>query len=139
MRTHTGSAGIWLAGAVLVHLAVSVVHGTAHNGANVAMSAASTAFVFAVILIGPLVGLAAWPIAPRTGAWIVAVTMFGSLVFGLVNHFLIAGPDHVSHVAAPWRAMFGTTAALLVVTEALGSGVGIWCAAQARRAALDRN
>ena len=31
----------------------------------------------------------------------------------LINHFIIAGPDHVAHVAAEWRALFGVTAVLL--------------------------
>jgi hypothetical protein len=68
-----------------------------------------------------------WP-CDRTGAWIVAASMSGALVFGLVNHFVIGGSDHVMHVAAEWRMLFGVTAALLVVSEAIGAGAGIWCA-----------
>ena len=76
--------------------------------------------VFIVILAGPLVGLAlTWP-AKRLGHWVVAFTMAGSLVFGLVNHFVYDSPDHVAHVAVPWRPLFATTAILLVLTESLG-------------------
>ena len=52
--------------------------------------------------------------------------MAGALVFGLGNHFIIAGEDHVAHVAAEWRTLFGVTAVLLVITEAAGTIVGVW-------------
>ena len=48
------------------------------------------------------------------------MTMAASLVFGLVNHFVLTGPDHVVHVARHWRPLFTTTAILLALTEALG-------------------
>ena len=47
--------------------------------------------------------------------------MASALVFGCVNHFVLAGPDHVSQVAEPWRAMFTTTAALLAAIEGLAT------------------
>src|SRR5574338_565462 len=65
---------------------------------------------------------------PRAGAWIVATTLAGALVFGLANHFLIAGTDHVSHVSGPWARLFATTAAFLVVTELSGVMAALWCA-----------
>jgi len=52
--------------------------------------------------------------------------MAGALVFGLINHFIIDGSDHVAHVAAAWRTQFSVTAALLVVLEAAGVAIGIW-------------
>jgi len=58
----------------------------------------------------------------------VAACMSGALVFGLINHFIMAGPDHVAHVAAAWRQLFGVTAALLVVCEAAGAAIGVWSA-----------
>ena len=51
--------------------------------------------------------------------------MAGSLVFGLVNHFGLPGPDHVAHVDPRWRLLFATTAALLAITETLGSTLAI--------------
>ena len=118
-----------LATVVLTHLGVSLIHGFAHARASVVLPQMSMLFVFGVILAGPIVGMALQRLAlPRGGAWIVAATMAGALAFGLWNHFVIEGADHVSHVAQPWRILFGTTAALLVVTEALGSAVAVWCA-----------
>lgn len=115
----------WLTAAVLCHLIVSMVHGAAHTGAQVPLSPAANLFVFTVIVAGPIVGLAlTWP-APRIGSWLVAITMAASLVFGLVNHFVLASPDHVAHVAREWRSLFTTTAVLLALTETLGSGLAI--------------
>ncbi|HKV98902.1 MAG TPA: hypothetical protein VJN96_03710 [Vicinamibacterales bacterium] len=125
MARNGRSLRIWLVWVVLVHLGLSLVHGAAHAQANVPLSRAGTLFVFIVILAGPLVGLAlTWP-AERLGSWLVALTMAGSLVFGLVNHFVLDSADHVTHVQPEWRALFATTAVLLALTELLGSGLAI--------------
>jgi hypothetical protein len=125
MSKNGNSVWRWLAAAVVAHLVVSIVHGTAHDGAHVPLTPAANLFVFIVILAGPLVGLAlTWP-AKRIGSWLIAMTMTGSLLFGVVNHFVLPSPDHVAHVAADWRPLFTTTAILLVVTEGLGAGLAI--------------
>jgi hypothetical protein len=123
-RTHN-RPWIWLASVVIAHLAISIVHGAAHAQAHVPMSRTANLFVFVVILAGPLVGLA-WTLrSRRIGAWLIGVTMAASLVFGLVNHFVLATPDHVSHVDPRWQPLFATTAVLLAFTEALGFGLAI--------------
>jgi hypothetical protein len=123
-----------LAAAVVIHLGISLLHGTAHARANVNLSPGSMSFVFAVILIGPVLGLIAQRAGlPRAGAWVVAAALAGALVFGLVNHFLLPGADHVSNVTAQWRVLFGVTAALLAISEAFGSAVAVRCAMLARR------
>lgn len=130
---------------IAAHLVVSFVHGAAHARAHVPLSRAANLFVYIVILAGPLIGLAvAMPglktrptsdgptsKGPRIGSLLIAVTMPGSLVFGLVNHFVLSGPDHVAHVDSQWRALFGATAVLLALTEALGSGLA-WRLARER-------
>jgi hypothetical protein len=115
----------WMATAVLAHLVTSVVHGAAHGGAQIPMSIVANLFVFVVILAGPVLGLALSWRAERLGSLIVALTMAGSLVFGVVNHFLLDSPDHVSQVEAQWRMIFGTTAMLLTITEMLGLGFAV--------------
>jgi len=120
MNRNHGSARAWLMGTVLVHLVVSMVHGVAHTQANVPLSLAANLFVYIVILAGPLIGLALTWWTPRLGGWLIALSMAGSLVFGLVNHFVLTSPDHVAHVDPQWRSLFATTAVLLAVTEALG-------------------
>lgn len=119
------SAWRWLTVVVVLHLAVSVVHGTAHSGAHVPLSRAANFFVFGVIVAGPLVGLIVAMAAARIGSWVIAITMAGALVFGCVNHFVLAGPDHVSQVAEQWRPMFTMTAALLAAIEALAAALAI--------------
>jgi hypothetical protein len=123
-----------LAAVVLVHLAIAIVHGRAHTGAQVPLPLAGELFVYVVILAGPLVGLGVSRWRPHAGAWIVAASMSGALVFGLINHFVIDGLDHVAHialVASRWRLLFGATAALLAVSEAAGVAVGVWSATRA--------
>ena len=88
---------IILAAVVVLHLLVSLVHGWAHGTAGVSGNGPSMAFVVIVIIAGPLVGLAwMWKNAVA-GARIIGVTMAASLVFGLVNHFIIASPDRIDH------------------------------------------
>lgn len=128
----------WLAAAVGVHLLITLLHGAAHQGAQIGLTPAGNAFVLIVIVIGPLAGLAlsfAWP---TLGAWVVAASMAGALVFGLVNHFVISSPDHVSHVAGPWRSQFVITAGLLVLTEIAGVMVGVRSATSPVRNGLTR-
>jgi hypothetical protein len=134
MSTNGNSAWRWMAAVVLTHLVVSMVHGIAHAQAQVPLSPAANMFVFIVILAGPLVGLAlTWP-AQQLGSWVIAATLAGSLMFGLANHFVLASPDHVAHVAAEWRSLFTATAILLAVTEALGAGLAIGLARERKRA-----
>jgi len=85
---------------------------------------AGNLFVYIVILAGPLAGLALSVWRPQSGATLVAVTLAGSFAFGLVNHFIIPGADHVAHVAREWRSLFATTAVLLAVIEAAGAAIG---------------
>jgi hypothetical protein len=131
MRTDTA----WLAALVLVHLVVAVVHGVAHSGAHVPLGPAALAFVIVVIQIGPLAGLALTRVQPRGGAAVVAASMAGALLFGVVNHFVLPGSDNVAQVHAEWRALFSSTAVLLALTEAGATVVGVMMAVrrQARR------
>jgi hypothetical protein len=131
MRTDTA----WLAALVMVHLVVAVIHGVAHSGAHVPLSPAALAFVIVVIQIGPLVGLALTRVQPGGGAAVVAASMAGALLFGVVNHFVLPGSDNVAQVHAEWRALFSSTAVLLALTEAGATVVGVMMAVrrQARR------
>ena len=118
-------AWTWLIAAVLVHLLISAVHGLAHARAQVPLSLAANLFVFIVILAGPLIGLVLTLWSKRVGAWVIGITMAASLVFGVANHFVLATPDHVSHVDPHWRPLFAATALLLAITEALGAALAI--------------
>jgi hypothetical protein len=52
--------------------------------------------------------------------------MFGSLLFGFYHHFLVASPDHIhSQPSGGWGTTFVLTAYLLLITEAIGTYVGV--------------
>ena len=134
MGRNANPARSWLTAAVLSHLVISIVHGAAHAEALVPLSRAANLFVLIVIVAGPLVGLAlTWP-AERIGIWMIAITMAASLVFGVVNHFVLPSPDHVAQVDRHWRPLFTTTAVLLGLIEALGSGLAIRVARERKSA-----
>jgi len=115
---------IALAAVVALHLLVSLVHGSAHGTAGVGGNGPSMAFVLIVIIAGPLVGLAWMWKNPVVGARIIGATMAAALLFGLINHFIIACPDRVDDVVAHARTLFEVTALMLVVSEAAGSVLG---------------
>ena len=114
--------------AVLLHAAVTVPHALAHVGEQATLSPLGMLFVAVVIGAGPLAALALilyrrlW-----TGAALLCASMLGALIFGVVSHYVIPSSDHVAHVpAGAWQLPFQLTAALLVITEALGTAVGAW-------------
>src|SRR5262249_7039934 len=116
---------IGLAAVVLFHLAVTLVHGSAHTSAGVELGPAGLAFVIAVIVIGPLAGLAWMSVNPQSGALVIILTMMAALIFGFVNHFVIPGADRIDHVRGPSHALFEITAVLLAITEFAGVALGI--------------
>jgi hypothetical protein len=124
MGTEKAAWLLWIL--VLGHFVVTLVHGAAHAGAGVPMSAAANVFIIVVIEIGPLAGLLLSRSRPAAGGSIVAATMAGALLFGVINHFLVDGVDHVSQVAADWRVLFASTATLLALTEIAGTAAAIF-------------
>jgi hypothetical protein len=127
-RSAKASRSISLTAIVLGHLVVNLVHGAAHSGAQIPMTLAANLFIWVVILAGPLAGLWLIRSRPVAGGWMIAATMAGSLIFGVVNHFVIVGPDHVSLVAPEWRTLFAVTAVLLVLFEIAGIAIGVMSA-----------
>ena len=121
------------AGIVAAHLAVSFIHGAAHSGAAVPLSVLQSAFVWTVIFAGPLIALWMLWTGRAMGPELFLLTMAGSLIFGVVNHFVIESPDHVNHVtSATWRLPFQLTAVALAVLEAGGTAIGIRLVAMKR-------
>jgi len=123
MNTHSTSTRTWVAVVAIVHLVVCLVHGAAHARAQIPMSQAANIFVFVVILAGPMLGLSLLWRVERAAGWVIATTLAASFVFGVVNHFLLIGPDHVAHVVHHVRPAFTMTAGLLALTEAVGAGM----------------
>jgi len=112
---------------ILAHLAISTVHGLAHQGAMVALTTFGYVYVLVVITLAPLVaGALLFSRWAKGGALLLALSMFGSLVFGGWYHFLSATTDHVSQVHGSWRSTFLWTAISLAVVEFGGTALGAW-------------
>ena len=112
---------------VLTHLLINLIHGVAHRELDVGLSPSGSVFVIVVVLILPLVALALlWTARRRIGFIILSLSMLASLLFGLYHHFVIISPDHVhSQPSSPWGIAFIFTAYGLLITEAIGTYVGI--------------
>ena len=119
---------VFAAAAVVAHALATILHGLPHQRIPVPTTPEQNLFIATVIGIGPLVALALLATRLRpVGAALLLATMAGSLVFGVYHHFVALGPDHVSQVPPEgWGALFGASAVLLAVTEALGCLAGGW-------------
>ena len=117
----------WLVAAVGLHAIVSSWHGVEHLQVPVSLTAMQQAFIAIVILLLPFVAAAMlWSEKKRAGAWLITISMFASLLFGFLNHFVLASSDSVLQVPLqPHRHAFVLSAALLIVTETIGTVIGI--------------
>jgi hypothetical protein len=102
-----------------------LVHGAAHMRLNIELSPWAMFYVLGFVGTGPMIGLFFLRSSrQRTGATILFVTMMSGLLFGLWNHFIAPGADHVMHLqAGRWRLPFQITAGLLLVSEAAGAAI----------------
>lgn len=114
--------------AVVAHAVIAALHGTAHTDLGIQMTAAQTLFINVVIVAAPIVAaIALWTRFAHAGAVLLAVSMAGSLLFGVYHHYVAISPDHVAHLpAGNLQDLFRATAVLLVVSEVFGAGVGAW-------------
>lgn len=112
---------------ILLHIGVSTIHGLAHQGATVALTTFGNVYVIVVITIAPLVAytllLFRWA---KVGAILFALSMLGSLIFGVWYHFLSATNDNVHEVHGPWSFTFLWTAIALAIIELGGTLLGIY-------------
>jgi hypothetical protein len=116
----------WLVAIVIIHYVVTLWHATAHTHIPVLLSSVQTAFVSIVIIVLPLIGAGMlWTKRKRGAALLITATMLASLLFGFLNHFVLESPDYVMEVPEhAWRHSFVFSAALLVVTETVGTVMG---------------
>jgi hypothetical protein len=114
--------------AVLAHFVVGFFHGGAHSSLRVELNAWQRVYVIAVITIAPLIAmLLVWTRYVRAGLVLLALSMLGSLIFGIYFHYIFISPDHVSHLPpGDAQGMFRATALLLVLTELFGVIAGLW-------------
>ncbi len=120
----------YLIGLVLAHFIVTLVHATA----QIVPAGIDLVFIVGVILIGPLVALVILRFNAPLAAGLLAVLMGASFVYGLVSHFLVAGPDNVAFVGSQtWTVLFVGTAFLLGVLEVsclLVAVIAFWAVAR---------
>ena len=114
------------AAVVVVHFVVAGVHGVAHVGAGVALTAAQLVFVVVVITAAPVYGLYRHHRGPGPqGAAILVASMAASLVFGWVFHFVADTPDNVAQVepgvVGAWATAFASSAYTIAGIELLGT------------------
>ena len=123
---------------VLAHIIITGLHGIAHQQAGVSISDFQSAYVFLVTLAAPIAAAVMLflnkPKVQRAGAWLLLVSMLGSLLFGLVYHVLLPGSDNIFTVIMhepllDGAVFFTSTAILLVIVD----GVGAWVGARATR------
>ena len=121
---------------VLAHLVVSIIHGRAHEGLAVGLSSWQNMYVMIVIVIAPLIAMMLiWTRLARPGLVLLVISMAGALIFGVVYHYVVISPDHVSHLPpGDAQGLFRTTALLLVLTELFGVVVGLLGLRESRNA-----
>ena len=118
----------YLAVLVVAHLLLNIAHGAAHWKLHVTLPPAGVLFVITVILLCPLLALGLlWTSQRRLGLLLLTVSMAASSVFGLYNHFLVHGSDHVSaQRPGAAGAVFVLTAFLLFLIEGAGASLGLY-------------
>ena len=112
---------------VIIHHIVAYLHGGAHNDLAILMAAWQNTFINVVIVFLPLVGvILLWTPYRRIGLYAVAVGMVGAMVFGIVHHYMLESPDHISHLphGSPHvHATFQWTAGAIAMLEGICSTV----------------
>ena len=109
---------------IFAHLAVVLVHTVAHLELQIVPGLPDLAFVLGVILVGPVASLPILRFNRPLASGLLAVLMAAAFAYGFQSHFLIAGSDNVSVVAANvWTLVFVATTIGLGVLELIGIGV----------------
>src|SRR5512144_1881504 len=82
-----------------VHLVVAIWHGAAHTELAVTLSPGQNFFVFAVIVLAPLVAVGLlWTRYVGLALWLFLAAMCAALLFGAYYHYVFISPDHVHHL-----------------------------------------
>lgn len=115
---------------IIAHALISSLHATAHRRLGIELSPSQLVFIGVVIIVAPLLaGLLIWKGTRTAGALLLAFSMTGALLFGVINHFVLISPDHVQHVPGLPGSLpvllFQMTAVLLALVEAIGVIAGL--------------
>jgi len=92
---------IVITGLVIVHLAASLWHGSAHIHLGIELSTEQILFIYIVIIIAPIVSaILVWTRYVSTGLWVFFLSMLGSFLFGAYQHYVLVSPDNIHHLLA---------------------------------------
>ncbi|MCI4371848.1 MAG: hypothetical protein L3J78_04290 [Thermoplasmata archaeon] len=121
-------------GIIFANLFILIVHSAAHLALQILPSVPDTAFILAVILIGPVLALPLLRINRILASASLAVLMAASFGYGVWSHFLVAGPDHVLFgVPDAWWIVFAATSVLLGALELAGVVIAVRLFVEAAR------
>lgn len=116
--------------AIVLSMIVLLIHAGVHFGLDILpMDIWNYLFIGIVLIILPPVGLCMMynTRLARWGALIVALSMLGSFIYGLVNHFLLPSMDNVASPGPqPLHFLFVLTSYLQMPLQAGSALVGLW-------------
>lgn len=109
-------------GIIINHLAVLYWHGLSHTHAPVPTTLAQDTIIYSIIIAAPLIGLVLlYSQQRRVGYTVIAIAFFVACLFGVLNHFVLRGVDHISQVpAGDWQLSFQVSSLLLAILESAG-------------------
>lgn len=117
----------WTISLVGAHLVVEIVHGTAHLVLGIVPPLVDIAFITIVIGLLPLVALPFVLRGSRAAMAILTLAFAASWLYGMVNHFIVEGSDHVTGLShGAWQTTFTVTGVLLLILEAAGTLLAAW-------------
>jgi hypothetical protein len=112
---------------VLAHTIVNGLHANAHQQAEIGISDLQSAYVFLVIFVAPIAFNRPKKMQ-RGGAWLLFISMLGSLLFGFAYHIVLPSSDNIFTVihgpSLNNAIFFASTAIVLVMIDGLGSWIG---------------
>jgi hypothetical protein len=106
---------------VAIHLVVSFWHGNAHTQLAIGLPPEKTFFVYAVILIAPIVAAGLlWTRYKTIGLWVFFLSMLGAFLFGAYHHYVLVSPDNIRHLptgSLESHSQFITSAGVIALVE----------------------
>jgi hypothetical protein len=118
---------------VLAHIIVNGLHAIAHQQVEVSISDLQFAYVFLVIFVAPIAAAVMLSFnrlkkMQRGGAWLLLVSMLGSLLFGFAYHIVLPSSDNIFTVmrgpSLNNAIFFTSTAIILMIIDGVGSWIG---------------
>ncbi|HXE58625.1 MAG TPA: hypothetical protein VNK43_11545, partial [Gemmatimonadales bacterium] len=125
-----------VAAVVYLHLAAATLHGAAHAALGIDVSGPwDRVFLLATVWLGPPAALRLLGRGrPAGGAALLAASMGGALVYGIVYHYVLPTPDHVARTPPGlWGAAFRASALAIALLEGVGALIGARLLASSRR------